>query len=64
MDFQSISTTAKVLQRQMQPILGMLFLGACRLLEIAPALGVNTFSQEDQDLIVDLFKRTVGADDQ
>jgi hypothetical protein len=49
---------------QMQPILGMLFLGACRLLEIAPALGVNTFSREDQDLIVDLFKRTVGADDQ
>jgi S-adenosylhomocysteine hydrolase len=46
---------------EMQPILAMLFLGACRLMEKAPAFGVNEFSSQDQNMILDLFKRITGA---
>jgi hypothetical protein len=40
-----------------QPVLGMLFLAACRLLEHAPAIGINDFTVADQNLIEQIYNR-------
>jgi hypothetical protein len=43
---------------KMQPILGMLFLGACRLIEDAQRYGVREFTIADQELIMGLYTST------
>jgi S-adenosylhomocysteine hydrolase len=40
-----------------QPVLAMLFLGACRLTERPPRLGLNDFAQQDQELIEGIHNR-------
>jgi S-adenosylhomocysteine hydrolase len=40
-----------------QPVLGMLFLAACRLIERSPIIGINDFTLNDQRLIEEIYNR-------
>lgn len=40
---------------KMQPVLAMLFVGACRILENPGQLGVIPFTEEDQEMIEGLY---------
>ncbi len=45
---------------KMQPVLAMLFLGCCRLLETSEDSGIIEVSEEDQKYIVERFEKTGG----
>jgi S-adenosylhomocysteine hydrolase len=45
---------------RMQPILAMLFVGACRLAQDRPAPGVHDFPPSDQDHILDVYRAGAG----